>query len=512
MPSNYKTPRYRLIQLITIACFLTLAPGYAREMPSNEPPLELKVHAPHLRGPNRIIYVTIIRTSRIPVGLNQYCLSFPEQDGQPVQLGYIPMQGRNQEKVQKVNHPLVPLAELIDTTKLDKPGQRQTCAIVLEPNGCRDATLTFSIINNSCTNAKSLAGPVSVNWKQNSPLFAYWKRASSLIGSVVLCGILVLIAKEIIAYFRSSWSQPQAPPDNSNRSRALSEEEIKARIDIYTNGHESLKKDLASAAYAYLQRTKSGASEPRRYNTLVIDPKNAGIVDPLVKGLAQTLGVPYVSSNIADLTPAGYHGKSIDNILSALLRTVNNKVAAAERAIVFLSGMDPLAAESNFHNSCELKKTTQTTLCQFLTTREMDFHPNPLFPAYSQRLKLENLWVICAGNFSKIGQSSKRAFNAQSPSQWPTDRLKIALGEAGFIPELIDAFSDKILYVDPSPDPWSGEPRILSDSQSQDPRTKGTIDQLSAQDRKRVEAFFASRERREMLSKNGSAVQHIGRA
>jgi len=98
--------------------------------------------------------------------------------------------------------------------------------------------------------------------------------------------------------------------------------DIKAKLDEYVIGQEQAKRTLSVAAYTHYGRVKlnknqSDGMEQHKSNVLLLGPTGCGKTLTCSK-LAKVLGVPFAVADATELTPDGYVGGDVADILKKL--------------------------------------------------------------------------------------------------------------------------------------------------------------------------------------------------
>lgn len=127
--------------------------------------------------------------------------------------------------------------------------------------------------------------------------------------------------------------------------------EIKAYIDQYVIGQDSVKKSVCVAAYNHFKRVLSrnqsddDGVEIEKSNIMLIGPTGTGKT-LIAQTLAKLLKVPFTIVDATVYTEAGYVGEDVENMLVRLLQTANYEVAKAEKGIIYIDEFDKIARKS----------------------------------------------------------------------------------------------------------------------------------------------------------------------
>lgn len=130
---------------------------------------------------------------------------------------------------------------------------------------------------------------------------------------------------------------------------------IKAFLDEYVIGQDSVKKYISVAVYNHYKRLVHGAEllsgsrskvELDKSNILLVGETGTGKT-LIARTIARMLDVPFAIADATALTEAGYVGEDVESILSRLLQAADYDVAAAEQGIVFIDEIDKIARKSD---------------------------------------------------------------------------------------------------------------------------------------------------------------------
>lgn len=126
--------------------------------------------------------------------------------------------------------------------------------------------------------------------------------------------------------------------------KILKPKEIKARLDEYIIGQESVKKVISVAVYNHYKRIttlQESKVEFSKSNVLLFGPTGSGKT-LIAKTLANILDVPFTIADATTLTEAGYVGEDVENIILRLLQAADYDVAKTERGIIYVDEIDKI--------------------------------------------------------------------------------------------------------------------------------------------------------------------------
>ncbi len=127
--------------------------------------------------------------------------------------------------------------------------------------------------------------------------------------------------------------------------------EMKAFLDQYIIGQDSVKQGVCVAAYNHFKRILSRSRadnddvEIDKSNILMLGPTGTGKT-LIAQTLARLLKVPFSIVDATIFTEAGYVGEDVENMLVRLLQAANYDVAAAERGIIYVDEFDKISRKS----------------------------------------------------------------------------------------------------------------------------------------------------------------------
>lgn len=246
-------------------------------------------------------------------------------------------------------------------------------------------------------------------------------------------------------------------PEENLDTPIMKPAEIKAFMDQYVIGQESVKKTLAVAMYNHYKRIRT--MEASVENSTLISKSNILMIGPTGSGktyiaqtMAKVMDVPFAIVDATSITSAGYAGGDVEDILKKLLFAAGGNVKKAEQGIVFIDEIDKIGQKSN--NELAKKDVSgigvQQALLKLLEGSEVELSIKMKGTApFNQAVKIctDNILFICGGAFDGIekiierrtkkasigfGLSVHQDEAAAAPQLVPED-----LYQYGFIPEFI---------------------------------------------------------------------------
>ncbi|RLA75659.1 MAG: ATP-dependent Clp protease ATP-binding subunit ClpX [Epsilonproteobacteria bacterium] len=122
--------------------------------------------------------------------------------------------------------------------------------------------------------------------------------------------------------------------------------QLKATLDKYIIGQDSVKKSLSVAVYNHYKRVFKDIKEDdttlSKSNLLLIGPTGSGKT-LLAQTIASYLDVPLAIADATSLTEAGYVGDDVENVLTRLLNVSDGDVKKAQNGIIFIDEIDKIA-------------------------------------------------------------------------------------------------------------------------------------------------------------------------
>ncbi|HEX8545042.1 MAG TPA: ATP-dependent Clp protease ATP-binding subunit ClpX [Pseudomonas sp.] len=277
-----------------------------------------------------------------------------------------------------------------------------------------------------------------------------------------ICAACVNLAHQVI----TSWGQHRKNQQLAPKLRTPAA--YKEHLDQSVIGQQAAKQTLAVAVYNHYLRLLnrnndvacqlSAPIELEKSNILMAGPSGTGKT-LLVRILARTLGVPFVTADATTLTQAGYVGDDVDSIISRLLDAAQGDVQQAQWGIVYIDEVDKLARRNGAGSTVRdiSGEGVQQALLKMIEGSEVRVGKSSRRGEQSaeQVVDTSNILFIAGGAFSGleewIGQrmqpkSSSIGFQtAPQRPRPPVNELLASLTpddlhEFGLIPEFIGRF------------------------------------------------------------------------
>lgn len=236
---------------------------------------------------------------------------------------------------------------------------------------------------------------------------------------VFICDRCIDDASSIIKNDGSAFTRKQRKPSSSLRKPI----EIKALLDQYVVGQDSVKKSLSVAVYNHYKRILSPEdleddTRIEKSNILLLGPTGSGKT-LLARTLAQIIDVPFTIADATVLTEAGYVGEDVESILSNLLQAADYDVERAKTGIVYIDEVDKVARKSDNPSITRdvSGEGVQQALLKILEGTVANIppkggrkHPEQSFI----QLDTTNILFICGGAFSGLEELIARRLSTRT--------------------------------------------------------------------------------------------------
>lgn len=220
---------------------------------------------------------------------------------------------------------------------------------------------------------------------------------------------------------------------------------IKKMLDKALIGQDGVKEKLATAVYQQeiavryntVHKTDEGFIPLQRKNILMYGPSGSGKTAMIIQ-LAAILDRPVVVYDATALTPAGYHGKSVDSILYELVEKADGDVDKAANGIVYLDEWDKAfaGATTNMEVSTFKGEASSYELLRMMDGCDVLVERcNETFT-----INTENILFIVGGAFPNLDQIVKARFagkkdTARSAIGFMSGKVKPKIAENDDIPD-----------------------------------------------------------------------------
>lgn len=199
--------------------------------------------------------------------------------------------------------------------------------------------------------------------------------------------------------------------------------DIKAYLDEYVIGQESVKERIATAIYNHYKRIIYGDEDD---DEVTIDKSNILCLGNSGTGktyiaqiIAKMLDVPIAITDCSSMSASGYVGADVESCITRLLKAANYDVKKAEMGIVFLDEIDKIATKGeNASITRDVSgECVQQELLKIIEGTIVDCNPaggrkNPDQKTIAVNTK--NILFICAGAFVGIDKIIKKRFNKEA--------------------------------------------------------------------------------------------------
>lgn len=162
--------------------------------------------------------------------------------------------------------------------------------------------------------------------------------------SVHICNECVDMCNDILR------DEKGVPEEHFSLETLPTPREMKAFLDQYIIGQDSVKRGVCVAAYNHFKRLLSRSKsdddiEIDKSNILMLGPTGTGKT-LIAQTLAKLLKVPFSIVDATIFTEAGYVGEDVENMLVRLLQAANYDVPNAERGIIYVDEFDKITRKS----------------------------------------------------------------------------------------------------------------------------------------------------------------------
>jgi ATP-dependent Clp protease ATP-binding subunit ClpX len=231
--------------------------------------------------------------------------------------------------------------------------------------------------------------------------------------SVFICNECIQLSAEIL--------NEELQAEEIETQRAMTPQDIRARLDTYVIGQEAAKKTLSVAVYNHYKRLNApmtaGEVEIQKSNILLIGSTGTGKT-LLAQSLARQLDVPFAIADATTLTQAGYVGEDVENIILYLLQNAGYDLERTQRGMVYIDEIDKIARKPGFSSTTRdvSGEGVQQALLKIL---EGTFTSVPVKGGrkHSQqdfvKVDTTNILFICGGTFTGLGRIIQRRLGAK---------------------------------------------------------------------------------------------------
>ena len=231
--------------------------------------------------------------------------------------------------------------------------------------------------------------------------------------SVYICNECIQLSAEIL--------NEELQAEEIATQRAMTPQDIRARLDAYVIGQEAAKKTLSVAVYNHYKRLRvpmtAGEVEIQKSNILLIGSTGTGKT-LLAQSLARHLDVPFAIADATTLTQAGYVGEDVENIILYLLQNAGYDLERTQHGMVYIDEIDKIARKPGFSSTTRdvSGEGVQQALLKIL---EGTFTSAPVKGGrkHSQqdfvKIDTTNILFICGGTFTGLDRIIQRRMGAK---------------------------------------------------------------------------------------------------
>lgn len=201
-------------------------------------------------------------------------------------------------------------------------------------------------------------------------------------------------------------------------------DKIKAELDKCIIGQNHAKEKLATAVYEQEIRRRyadlctgdSSYVPLQRKNLLIYGPSGCGKT-AMIKKLAEIVDKPVIIFDSTSLTPAGYTGCSVSNILQELLKKAGGDISRASHGIIYIDEWDKAFIGAS--GSREVS-TFKSTAAAFELLRMLDGCEVPVETRFgTETLSTDNILFILGGAFPNLDQIVRQRIDGSRTRKRP---------------------------------------------------------------------------------------------
>ena len=175
--------------------------------------------------------------------------------------------------------------------------------------------------------------------------------------------------------------------------------QIKKELDQYVIGQHDAKKKLSVAAYNHLKRING--HENRKNNLLFIGPTGCGKTY-MVSVLSNIIDIPFLIVDATSFTSAGFHGRSVEEIVIDLIAMCDGNELLASKSIVFIDEIDKIKKSKN--SDSEINNLgVQQSLLKLIEGSEVSYvSKKSVNGEADKKFNTKNILFICSGAFQGL--------------------------------------------------------------------------------------------------------------
>jgi len=177
-------------------------------------------------------------------------------------------------------------------------------------------------------------------------------------------------------------------------------------------------------------------SDKKSRNILINGSTGVGKTE-IFRRLTSLINVPCVITSATEYTATGYVGKSVDDMLVALIAKANGNIKDAERGILIIDEIDKLA-EGRSGSSQVNQRDVQEALLKILE----DGVFNVTYKGKNYSFDTSKLMIVGMGSWSRIDLTPPKVvgFESVTPKKTYRDITREDIVANGIIPELVGRF------------------------------------------------------------------------
>lgn len=228
---------------------------------------------------------------------------------------------------------------------------------------------------------------------------------------------------------------PEEEAEHEAREAELLDPEfIVSILNEHVIGQESAKEILAVALVDHLKRLRiyernvklDDSNEdilppeelvPKKSNVLLVGPSGSGKTE-LAERIAKIIGVPFIAISATELSPMGFKGTNVDEVIKRLVEAAEGDLAQAETGIIFIDEVDKIREQKGDDSLIDNIRGTgsQHMLLKFLEGDNISFKMDtPDGLPITKSIGTRDILIILGGAFEGLAEAiAKKAAPTRS--------------------------------------------------------------------------------------------------
>ncbi len=231
-------------------------------------------------------------------------------------------------------------------------------------------------------------------------------------------------------------------------------------LDETISGQQKAKESLAVGVWRHFQRINSNQKVNSRFksNVIIFGPTGSGKT-LMVETIAKLLNVPYYCADATKITPSGYIGENIEEVMRHLYHRSNKNLERTQKGILYIDEIDKLKKNTGSIDGGSRDATFKTVLIQqtllkviegtkiSLDGKMASLGPIQAFFGNPVEIDTSNILIIVSGAFIGLENNVYNRLSAIAPDinidkDWLLANANAAdFISYGLIPEFVGRFS-----------------------------------------------------------------------